>query len=142
MRLYWCSEKVVEFVYREEASRLLGKVLRPVAEVDITADERNWFPALLYIDSGADISVVPRSFGELLGLDLSKNLGEVRGVGDAIVSLSIQVVKMKIGGEVLEVKVGVAQINEVPYILGRHDVFNLFKITFEEKNKKISFDKI
>ena len=95
----------------------------------------------MYLDSGADISLVPRSFGELLELDLSKNIGEIRGIGEAIVPLSLQEVKMKIGQEVVTVKIGVALINEVPYILGRYDLFRRFKITFEEYNKKIAVEK-
>lgn len=133
---------MVEFLYREEESSLLGKVLRPVAEIDISANGTEWFSALMYIDSGADISLVPRSFGQLLGLDLGKNFGEVRGIGEAVIPLSLQTVKMKIGFDVVEVKIGVALINEVPYILGRHDFFKFFKVTFEEYSKKIVVEKV
>jgi len=133
---------LVEFIYREEESRLLGKVLRPVAEIDIRANGAEWFPTLMYVDSGADISLVPRSFGQLLGLDVSKNLGEVRGIGEAVVPLSLQTVKMKIGPDTVEVKIAVALINEVPYILGRHDFFKFFKVTFEEYSKKIVVEKV
>ena len=59
----------------------------------------------MYVDSGADISLVPRNFGLLLGLDLTKNLGQIRGIGEAIVPLSLQDVKFRIDGRELAVKI-------------------------------------
>ncbi len=91
----------------------------------------------MYVDSGADVSLLPRNFGVLLGLDLSTNLGEMRGIGEAIVPLSLQQVRLKIGEENISARVAVALINEVPYILGRLDVFKLFKISFQEYESKV-----
>lgn len=96
----------------------------------------------MYIDSGADISLVPRNFGLLLNLDLTKNLGQIRGIGEAIVPLSLQNVKMRIDNHEMKVKIAVALINEVPYVLGRYDFFKLFRITFQEYESKVVMEKI
>lgn len=96
----------------------------------------------MYIDSGADISLLPRNFGSLLNLDLTKNLGQIRGIGEAIVPLSLQNVKMRIENHEMKVKIAVALINEVPYVLGRYDFFKLFKITFQEHESKVVMEKI
>jgi len=128
---------LVEFTYREEKSGLLGKILRPVAQIEIKSNRGEWFSTIMYVDSGADISLVPRNFGLLLDLDLTKNLGEIRGIGDAIVPLSLQNVNMKFNGNETKVKIAIALINEVPYVLGRYDFFRLFRITFEEYKKRI-----
>ena len=96
----------------------------------------------MYIDSGADISLVPRNFGTLLNLDLTKNLGQIRGIGDAIVPLSLQDVSFKIEKCEAKVKIAVALINEVPYVLGRYDFFRLFKISFKEYENKIDMEKV
>lgn len=128
---------MVEFTYREEKSGLLGKILRPVAQIEIKSNRGEWFSTIMYVDSGADISLVPRNFGLLLDLDLTKNLGEIRGIGDAIVPLSLQNVNMKFNGNETKVKIAIALINEVPYVLGRYDFFRLFRITFEEYKKRI-----
>ncbi len=96
----------------------------------------------MYIDSGADISLVPRNFGLLLGLNLTENLGQIRGISEAIVPLSLQNVKMKIETHEIKVKIAVALINEVPYVLGRYDFFKLFKITFQEYESKVTMEKI
>lgn len=96
----------------------------------------------MYVDSGADISLVPRNFGLLLGLDLTKNLGQIRGIGDAIVPLSLQDVEFRVEEHKIKVKIAVALINEVPYVLGRFDFFKLFKISFQEYESKIIVEKV
>lgn len=133
---------MVEFKYRKEKSGILGDILRPVAQLEIKSEKSNWFPIIMYIDSGADISLVPRNFGLLLGLNLTGNLGQIRGIGEAIVPLSLQNVKMKIENHEIKVKIAVALINEVPYVLGRYDFFKLFKITFQEYESKVTMEKI
>ena len=60
---------MVEFAYRKEKSGFLGEILRPVAQLEVRAEMSEWFPVIMYIDSGADITLVPRNFGALLGLD-------------------------------------------------------------------------
>ena len=133
---------MVEFAYRKEKSGLLGDILRPVAQLEIKSEKSGWFPIIMYIDSGADISLVPRNFGSLLGLDLTKNLGQIRGIGEAIVPLSLQIVKLRIEKHEIKVKIAVALINEVPYVLGRYDFFKLFKISFQEYDNKVVMEKV
>lgn len=56
---------MIKHEFREERS-ILGKVLRPVAEVVLEKDGfRVEIP--MYIDSGADISIIPLRFGRSLG---------------------------------------------------------------------------
>jgi len=96
----------------------------------------------MYVDSGADISLVPRNFGSLLGLDLTGNLGHIRGIGEAIVPLSLQNVEFRVEEHEIKVKIAVALINEVPYVLGRFDFFKLFKISFQEYENKITMERV
>lgn len=115
--------------------------MRPVAQIEIKAKTSDWVPTIMYIDSGADVSLLPRNFGLLLGLDLTKNIGEIRGIGEAVVPLSLQKVEMKLGVEKISAQVAIALINEVPYILGRLDVFKLFRISFQEYENKVVLEK-
>ena len=133
---------MVEFAYRKEKSRLLGDILRPVAQLELRTEKSGWFSVIMYIDSGADISLVPRNFGVLLGLDLTQNLGQIRGIGEAIVPLSLQNVIVRLESYEVKIKIAVALINEVPYVLGRHDFFKLFKISFQEYDGKVVMEKI
>lgn len=133
---------MVEFTYRREKSGLLGEILRPIAQLEIRSEKSDWFPIIMYIDSGADISLVPRNFGLLVGLDLTQNLGQIRGIGEAIVPLSLQNVNLRIEKYEIKVKIAVALINEVPYVLGRYDFFKLFKISFQEYERKVVMEKV
>lgn len=45
---------------------------------------------------------------------------------------------MKISKEIFNAKVAVALIEDVPYLLGREDVFDQFEICFRQK-KKVTF---
>ncbi len=80
---------MVSFPYRRERSKLLGKILRPVASVYVRSLMESWFPALMYVDSGADLTLVPKDFGLLLGMDLSKNVGTIAGVTGNLLRTSL-----------------------------------------------------
>jgi hypothetical protein len=86
----------------------------------------------MYIDSGADMTLIPSDFGRLLGMDLRKNRTALTGVTGAPMPVSLQSTDIKIGASIHEAKVAVALRNDVPYLLGRDGVFSAFKITFEE----------
>lgn len=73
---------------------------------------------------------------------MTANLGQIRGIGDAIVPLSLQDVEFKVEEHKINVKIAVALINEVPYVLGRFDFFKLFKISFQEYENKIVMESI
>jgi hypothetical protein len=130
---------LVSFSYRREFSPVLGEVLRPVASVELKALRGHWFPASMYIDSGADMTLIPSDFGKLLGMDLSKNRSALVGVTGSPMKVSLQSTQIKIGGSVQEAKVAVALRNDVPYLLGRDGVFKAFRITFEEINALTTF---
>jgi len=78
----------------------------------------------MYIDSGADVTLIPLSFGRLLGLELKKeDIKHLRGVG---------------GGEV-PVIVTNAEIR-MNNLLGRSDLFDRFKVVFDQTERVIIFE--
>ena len=96
-----------------------------------------------YLDSGADMTLLPLSFAKALGIKIEdEQVKEIRGIGDSAVSVIIKEVEIKIGDENLKANVGIALIEEVPYLLGRKDVFNKFRIIFEEYNERIILEKV
>jgi len=132
---------MIEFRYREERSRLTGTVLRPVADVHFRTTDGEWIEAHPYIDSGADITLIPLSFGQLLGLEVvQEEIDELRGIGEGAVSMVVCQVPLRIGDQEFEARVAWALIEEVPLLLGRLDVFERFSITFEEAERKILFE--
>ncbi len=133
----------IEFKYRKMESTIVGTIERPLADIFVKSKDGDWIEFHPFIDSGADITLLPYSFGIML--DLSKELGDikelkgVRGIGLPVI---ITRVKMRIGEVELEPRVAWALIEEAPPLLGRLDIFDKFNITFREKEGKIIFEPI
>jgi len=131
---------MISFKYQKERSNLLGVVLRPIAEVYFEDTEGRKIRALMYIDSGADISLIPKALGESLGLEVQEEeTKEITGVGNARVPVIIKKVKIRIGNVEFKARVAWALEEGVPPLLGRLDVFERFNINFREKDKIIEF---
>ena len=96
---------MVTFKYKKEKSNLLGTIHRPVAEVYFKDANGNLFISFMYIDSGADITLIPRALGESLGLQFDeREIREIRGVGAASVPVIIRNVWLKIGKYEIEAR--------------------------------------
>ena len=69
--------------FREERSSL-GIVLRPVADIILEKDSFA-VEIPMYVDSGADISMIPFHFGKALGFKQEKEdtIQEIKGVSGA-----------------------------------------------------------
>ena len=61
-----------------------------------------------YIDSGADVTLIPRSVGELLGLKIKDDdkIIDLYGIGDAAISAVIKGIKIKISEHEIPVRIG------------------------------------
>lgn len=124
----------IEFDFREEQSKILGSVLRPVARI-ILLNNGIEVPEHVYVDAGADITLIPKSVGELLGFRKEKDdkIEEIKGVGEYGIPIIIKKLKIKIGEKVFDARVAWSLIEQVPLLLGRIDVFKLFNITFKDE---------
>jgi len=131
----------IEFPFIEEKSNLIPIILRPVARVKIKG-EFDEITLEMYVDSGADITLLPYSVGIALGFKI-QNEEEIKtlgGVGGSRIPVVIRKVKMKIGDKEFEARVAWCLSENVPLILGRLDVFDKFKITFDQKARKVIFE--
>lgn len=111
----------------------------PTAQVRIFSDKSRYFCEMV-VDSGADVSLIPRSLGDFLNLKLiGDEIKELRGIGEGTIPYVIKKVELQIGSSRLKSRIGVALIEEVPFILGRLDVFDAFNIEFKQKQQEIIF---
>ncbi len=130
---------MITFKYQKEKSQL-GDVLRPVADILL---EVNGFrvEVPMYIDSGADITVIPLRFGKALGFKQEPDeILEMRGIAGGGVPYVIKKVTLGIGKKRIEARIAWALIEDVPPLLGRLDIFPQFRITFDETKKIIAFE--
>lgn len=131
----------IEFDFKEEANGVFGAVMRPVARLYLIGASGEEVSEVFYVDSGADITLIPRSLGDLLGYSLAdkSNVSEIKGVGGRSVPYLMRSVKIKFADNcMIEARVAWSLIDEVPSLLGRLDVFELFDIIFQ-KNRKTTF---
>lgn len=123
---------MIDFSWREDLSESFGKVKRPVAEIFIKDKEGSWRALTMIIDSGADASVMNRSFGELFGHDIAKGRRiRMKGFGEGEIIAYVHTMMLKIGEHEIEAKVAITDIEKGPNVLGRKDIFNAFEIQFK-----------
>ncbi len=127
-----------EFDFKEEDSRIFGSILRPVAEVTFINNGKEILESA-YIDSGADVSLMPRSMGDVLDFEIDKNddIIEIKGISERGIPVIIKKVKIKIGEKLIDSRIAWALVEDVPLLLGRTDIFNIFDICFKKNLKTV-----
>ena len=129
---------MITFKYQKEKSDL-GVIYRPVANVLLEIEDFK-LEIPMYIDSGADITIIPLKLGEALGFRQdSAQIREIRGIAGAGVPYMLKAVKLTIGNIKFPARIAWSLIEAVPPLLGRLDVFEQFKIIFDEEKKTIEF---
>lgn len=131
---------MIKFRYRAESLADGKTIFRPVAEVTLIGFNNREVIAYMYIDSGADYTIIPYRLGRYLGINpTGKEIPEVQGL-NGVGGVIYVILDMIIGNKRFPAKIAWAQIEHVPLLLGRADVFDQFKITFMQKEKVILFE--
>lgn len=134
----------MKFPYIEKESRILGRILRPLIQIEIFSRERKDWEVIdeVLADTGADLTVLPRYLGENLIRDItSGKYVEIKGVVPTSVLVAfIHKLKIKVAGKEFDTKVAIADSNDVPPILGRFDALDLFNIDFKKGKEMIFSD--
>lgn len=133
---------MIVFNYKEESLGLgRGKVKRPVADVHLKSLSGSWVEFHPYIDSGADVTLIPLSLGKLLGFEVrDKKIQQMGGIRGSLPVIYIKN-QIRIGHEEFPATIAWSLIENVPTLLGRAEVFDIFKVTFEQYAGNIVFDR-
>ena len=102
------------------------------------------FQVVALVDSGADLSVIPRGLAEVLNVDLTGPKQDSFGFGGKIVCIESKVSLTLIQNHekvVLEIPILVSPDDNCPPILGRTGFFDSFKITFDNQNHHLTLKK-
>ncbi len=128
------------FKYRKELSAITDVIYRPVAEVTLVTEEGKTIVPM-YIDSGADIALLPRIFGEAPGFKMDESrVFELVGISKGKVPVIVKWVKMTIGECEFDARVAWALIEDVPPLLEILDVFDRFNVEFKQSEGIILFE--
>lgn len=131
------------FRYREKVSRHLGKIKRPLVDIEIYSQRLKRFlfiPEVLF-DIGADITLMPEDVGKsvLENYKVGKILA-LQGISRHTVTAYIHRLKLQINGIAFTCPVAVADSPNVPPLLGRVEALDLFDVLFAKGQEiKISY---
>ena len=132
----------MKYPYLEKRSKILGRVRRPLVPVEIAKGEE-WIPVdEVLVDTGADITLFPRLIGELIVGDITKGkYVEIKGVVPSAALIAfIHNLRLRVAGKEFETKVGIADSNDIPPLLGRFESLDLFGIEFR-RGREIIFER-
>ncbi len=120
------------FEFTEEISSSLGTVYRPIMKVGLKDVDGAIFEISMIADSGADITVLSKRIGDIMGIDVEQGEEKIfHGIVGGLIAY-VHSIPMFIDGKELEVRVAFA-LAEVPNLLGRLDIFRNFEINFRKE---------
>lgn len=129
------------FAWQRRMTRHFGEQWIPFAELHIRSAEGRWRAFSVQVDTGAVITVLPRSAADLLGL--SQKVGEpvdLAGVNAPTNPYSVHCVCARLGAlPELTVRLAVADREDVPSLLGRLDFLDHFRIHLEPSVSETRF---
>jgi len=138
---------MIAFRFRPVISKNLGIIYKPYLRATLIHREESghgeWVVEETFlIDSGADITVIPHRAGVELRLLSAKEeeLQPLGGISGSIL-VAYRQVEMEIGGLMLSCTIAWAQTDNVPFILGRFDVFDEFNVEFRQKERVTFFER-
>ncbi len=125
---------MIIFRYKKEFLDQHGNTIkRPIADIFIQSTNGEWIEFHPYIDSGADVTLIPLSLGKLLGFKINEKAIEHIGGIHGSVPVIYLMKTLQIGDKQLQAAVAWALVEEVPPLLGRRDVFDHFDVLFQQK---------
>jgi len=132
--------KEVQFKTKKEISDIFGPIWRPVIPVKLR-NQDNALSCEVLVDSGADVTLVPKRVGVYPGFTLTdeEEIKELYGIGEGIAPFLIREIFITIGDIEKKIRVGWALIEEIPILLGRLDLFSLFDINFKQRDGVVVF---
>lgn len=130
---------MVRYKFQEEKS-VLGIISRPIADVKLEVNGI-LIEAAMYIDSGADVSMIPLRLGKALGFKQTPTdvIYEARGIAGGVPYI-LKEVTLVLNKHRFNARIAWTLVEEVPLLLGRMDIFNKFRITFDVRRGYINFE--
>lgn len=130
---------MIVFKFKPELKRDGQLIKRPVADVFLQSAQGKWIEFHPYIDSGADITLIPLSLGKLLDLSMDSHKIEQIGGIKGSVPVVYTSLNSRIGSYEININIGWCLIEDVPPLLGRADIFDFFDVHFRQEKGIIEF---
>lgn len=112
----------------------LGAIRRPFVEAQLFArEQKTWIPVEALVDSGADYTMLPRRYADMLGIDVNVDCEAIRtsGVGGSETVYLYRLLPIKIGAWQKRIPVGFLERDDIPPLLGRMGCLEALEVTFK-----------
>lgn len=123
-----------------------NQIKTPSIPVTLIGNSRIKIEFMALIDSGADLSIIPKEVADLLNLNLEGKKDKSRGIGGEVdVINTIITINIKKGHEDYSFTIPIQVILDKPHIpilLGRAGFFDEFKIIFDQINERVLLKKV
>ncbi len=130
------GRKKIIVPYTKEKSNIFHSVFRPKVDIQIYSAVLSSWIAIdeVLADTGADISVLPKSLGVLLvgNIHNGKRYKITGLVAGATKNIYIHHLTIKLGGRKLKTKFAIAATDDVPPTLGRMDALDRLNIEYKK----------
>lgn len=126
----------VRFPFTFIGKTKLGKIYRPYAIIFIFSKlTYKWLPVEMVVDSGADYTLFPKRYAQILGIDLNLECQAetTLGVGGTETVYQYKRLPIKIDNWNQEVPVGFLERDDIPSLLGRLGCLEKLRLTFANK---------
>lgn len=115
----------------------IGIIPYPLITVKLFA-QKQLIDTDFVVDTGADITTLPKYLASELGIDLSKlERGSSQGIGEGRIQTWETKIKIIIGNVDLKIRCSFVSSNKIPPLLGKIDVFNKFNLFFDNGNEEL-----
>ncbi len=130
----------VEYRFKKTHSPLLGTTYRPFVSLKLVGPTHYVLLEDVLVDSGADVSVIPRDVGEALWADITRGkYVEIQGIVPSTKLIAyLHSVKMIFGPWTFQARIAVADSNNVPPVLGRCEALDRFLVCLQN-GRRVSF---
>ncbi len=124
----------MKFPYTKGESRIFGSILKPFISIEIFSKDGLWYGLdEVLVDTGADITLIPRYVGEVLVDDIGLGRkASIKGITPFELTVYIHTLKIRVANKEFETKVAIAESDEVPAVLGRFEALDFFRAEFIE----------
>ena len=110
--------------------------------IPITLHGKSAVDTIALLDSGADISAIPKDLAEILGLDTDGKKSPAFGIGGKVDAVNTKMnITVQKGHEKYTFQIPVKVIfgsYDFPVLLGRAGFFDKFVISFDQEQEKVS----
>ncbi|AIG98402.1 hypothetical protein AFULGI_00016430 [Archaeoglobus fulgidus DSM 8774] len=126
----------MEFPYQQRHGRFL-----PIIPIKLKSVNGEWITFDAFVDSGASYSIFTAEIGEILGLNVEDGKKIYVTVGDgSLITIYLHELEVIIGEKTFNATVGFSKQLGIGFnIIGRKDIFERFKVCFNEKEKVVEF---